>query len=61
MTKSLNMCYNVIVQSNEGINRLKQHVASLKRLCLEHLFMLSSTARGVAKEREVKSDEIKGG
>ncbi|MEO5355739.1 MAG: hypothetical protein H7844_00365 [Nitrospirae bacterium YQR-1] len=55
------MCYNVIVQSNEGINRLKQHVASLKRLCLEHLFMLSSTARGVAKEREVKSDEIKGG
>lgn len=36
------------MQRNEVIAKLKQHEAELKRLGIEHLYLLGSTARGEA-------------
>ncbi|KJU82013.1 DNA polymerase beta domain-containing protein [Candidatus Magnetobacterium bavaricum] len=44
------MCYNITMELNEAINRLKQHEAELKQLGVEHLFMFGSTVRGEAND-----------
>ena len=38
------------MKRDEAISRLKQHVADLKRLGVEHLYMFGSTVRGEAKD-----------
>jgi predicted nucleotidyltransferase len=42
------ICYDVAMERDEAINRLRQHEADLKRLGVEHLYMFGSTARGEA-------------
>jgi predicted nucleotidyltransferase len=38
------------MQREEAIRRLQQHEADLKRLRVEHLYLLGSTARGEARD-----------
>jgi len=35
---------------NAAMARLKAHEAELKQLCVEHLYLFGSTARGEARE-----------
>jgi predicted nucleotidyltransferase len=42
------ICYNITMERDEAISRLRQHEADLKRLGVEHLYMFGSTARGEA-------------
>ena len=42
------ICYNVAMERDEAIDRLRQHEADLKRLGVEHLYMFGSIARGEA-------------
>ena len=43
------ICYDVPMERDEAISRLRQHEADLRRLGVEHLYMFGSTARGEAK------------
>ncbi|WP_312014717.1 MULTISPECIES: nucleotidyltransferase domain-containing protein [unclassified Bradyrhizobium] len=43
------ICYDVAMERDEAISRLRQHEADLKRLGVEHLYMFGSMARGEAK------------
>ena len=42
------VCYICVMRRDEAISRLQQHKADFKRLGVEHLYMLGSTARDEA-------------
>jgi hypothetical protein len=48
--QTVQFCSAGVIKRDEAISRLKQHKADLKRLGIEHLYMLGSTARDEAKE-----------
>ena len=43
-------CYVCFMNSDEAIERLREHEADLKRLGVERLYLFGSTARGEAKD-----------
>jgi predicted nucleotidyltransferase len=46
---AIRVCYDLPMERDEAINRLRQHEADLRRLGVEQLYMFGSTARGEAK------------
>jgi hypothetical protein len=49
-SRSVELCYCVIMKRDDAIAKLKQHEAELRQLGVERLYLFGSTARGDARE-----------